>query len=70
MWGGGPGLLKDDLRPEVKEICEGLEGEGREGWKRYPGPRTQLGGWIEWAQAKGKLRIDRIPFCVPVTLAA
>lgn len=27
----GPGLLKDDLWPEVKEMCEGLEGEGREG---------------------------------------
>lgn len=27
----GPGLLKDDLWPQVEEICEGLEGDGREG---------------------------------------
>lgn len=25
----GPGLLTDDLRPEVKEICEGPEGRGK-----------------------------------------
>lgn len=47
----GPGLLTDDLRPEVKEICEGRKGGGRERRKVFlrmeqqvPRPKDPIGG--------------------------